>query len=200
MKKLYFLLFTILISALSFGQTILSESMGTPSSTTLINSYTGWDESSPILYSGDGDVRTSLASNGYTGASGSGNVFLTSTAGKYLQIDGIDTSSYLVGDLQLSFGYYTSSIGTQLVLEQSINGTDWTAITFTQNATASWYLVTIADGQIPSSATLSLRFTQPATAQMRLDDIKLVNVSSSCSLSLGTETAICDASTLALDD
>jgi hypothetical protein len=199
MKKLYFLLFTILISAASFGQTFFSENMGTPGSTTAINSYTGWENTSPIVFSGDGDVRTSAASNGYTGASGSGNVFLTSTTGKNLQIDGIDTSAYLVADIQLSFGYLTNSTGTQLVLEQSTNGTDWTAITFAQNPNTSWNLVTIADGQIPSSATLSLRFTQPATAQMRIDDVKLTSVSSSCPLTLSAATASCDATTLALD-
>lgn len=199
MKKLYFLLFTILISAASFGQTFFSENMGTPGSTTAINSYTGWENTSPIVFSGDGDVRTSTASNGYTGASGSGNVFLTSTTGKNLQIDGIDTSAYLVADIQLSFGYLTGSTGTQLVLEQSTNGTDWTAITFAQNPNTSWNLVTIADGQIPSSATLSLRFTQPATAQMRIDDVKLTSVSSSCPLTLSAATASCDATTLALD-
>lgn len=200
MKKLYFLLFTILISVASFGQTFFSENMGTPSSNTLINNYTGWENSTPIAFSGDGDVRTSAASSGYAGVSGGGNVFLTSTTGKYLQISGINSSAYLQADIQLSFGYLTNSTGTQLVLEQSINGTDWTAVTFTQNPNTSWNLVTIADGQIKSSSTLSLRFTQPATAQMRIDDIKLSNVSSTCALSLSSATKACNASTLALDN
>ena len=197
MKKLYILLLTV-VSSVSFGQTFYSENMGTPSGNTLFPAYsTGvapatWQNSAPITYSGTGDVRTSAASSGYNGASGSGNVFLTSTLGKYLQIDGLNTSAYNTADIQLSFGYSTNSAATQLVVEQSTDATNWTPLTFTNNANTSWNLVTIAGGQIPSSATLSLRFTQPATAQMRLDDIKLSNVSASCTLVLGNATAVCD--------
>lgn len=185
---------------LSFGQTFYSENMGSPASTTLITAYTGWQNTSPITYTGTGDVRTSTASSGYTGASGSGNVFLTSTAGRNLIISGLNTSAYAQADIQLSFGYLTNNTGSQLVVETSTDGSTWTPVTFSQNATANtWYLITITGGQIPSSSTLSLRFTQPATAQMRVDDVKLSNVSASCTLSLGTPVAVCDASTLALD-
>lgn len=184
---------------MSFAQTFYSENMGTPSSTTLITAYTGFQNTTPITYSGTGDVRTSTASSGYTGASGGGNVFLTSTAGKFLQIDGLNSSAYNASDIQLSFGYLTNSAATQLVVEFSTDATNWTGVTFTNNANTSWNLVTIPGGQIPSSTTLSLRFTQPATAQMRIDDIKLSNVSASCTLSLGTPTAVCDASTLGTD-
>ena len=200
MKKLYCLLFTLAGLLFAQSQTIYSENMGSPSSNTLITAYSGWQNTTPIVYTGTGDVRTSAASNGYTGASGSGNVFLTSTAGRFLQIDGINTSAYVASDIQLTFGHLTNSIATQLVLEQSTDGgTNWTPITFTQNPNTSWNLVSITDGQIPSSTTLSLRFTQPATAQMRIDDVKLVNVSSSCTLSLGTQIVSCSASTLAQD-
>lgn len=205
MKKLYFLV-SLVVSAVSFAQTFYAENMGTPSGNTLITNYvTGtapatFQNTPAITYSGSGDVRTSAASSGYNGASGSGNVFLTSTAGKYFQIDGLNTSAYASSDIQLSFGYLTGNIATQLVLEKSTDaGTTWAPITFTNNATTGWALVTIAGGQIPSSSTLSLRFTQPATAQMRIDDVKLSNVSASCTLSLGTVTAACDAFTLGTD-
>lgn len=199
MKKIYSLIFTIIFGTLIYGQTFYSENMGTPSATTLITSYSGFQNASPITYSGSGDVRTSSASSVYSGASGSGNVFLTSTAGKNLIIGGLNTSAYAVADIQLSFGYLTNSTSTQLVVETSTDGATWTPITFTQNTTTAWTLVTVAGGQIPSSATLSLRFTQPATAQMRLDDIKLSNVSASCTLVLGTPITACTASTSAID-
>lgn len=199
MKKLYFLL-SCLLTISSFGQTIYSENFGTPASTTLITAYTGWQASTPIAYSGSGDVRTSLASSGYVGASGSGNVFLTNTAGKNLIISGINTSTYTASDIQLSFGYLTSVAATQLVVEKSTDGTTWAPITFTNNANTSWNLVTIPGGQIPASTTLSLRFTQPATAQMRIDDVKLAAVSASCTLVLGTPVIACVASTSALDN
>ena len=199
MKKIYFLL-SCLIAVTSFGQTIYTENFGTPASTTLITAYTGWQASTPIAYSGSGDVRTSSASTGYVGASGSGNVFLTSTIGKNLIISGINTSTFTASDIQLSFGYTTNSTTTQLVVEKSTDGSTWAPITFTNNANTSWNLVTIPGGQIPSSTTLSLRFTQPATAQMRVDDIKLAAVSASCTLVLGTPVIACVASTSALDN
>jgi hypothetical protein len=205
MKKIYFLL-SCLLTISSFGQTIYSENFGTPTGTTLFPAYTTgsapatFQNASPILYTGSGDVRTSSASTGYVGASGSGNVFLTSTIGKNLIISGINTSAFTASDIQLSFGYNTNSIATQLVVEKSTDGTTWAPITFTNNANTSWNLVTIPGGQIPSSTTLSLRFTQPATAQMRVDDVKLAAVSASCTLVLGTPVIACVASTSALDN
>lgn len=199
MRKIYLLIFSLFATS-SFGQTIYSENFGTPTATTLITAYTGWQVGTPITYSGSGDVRTSSASSGYVGASGNGNVFLTSTAGKNLIISGINTSAYTASDIQLSFGYVTNSTATQLVVEKSTDGTTWTPITFTNNTTTNWNLVTIPGGQIPSSSTLSLRFTQPATAQMRVDDIKLAAVSASCTLALGTPVIACAASTSALDN
>ena len=201
MKKLYTLLLTLVVSSLSFGQTIYSENMGTGTGTLAITATT-FQNTSPIAYSGTADTRASLASSGYTGASGERNVFITNTAGKYFQVDNINTSAYLSADIQMSFGYNTTSTSiTQLVIEQSTNaGTTWTPITFTPSATG-WTLVTVSGGQIPSSTTLSLRFSQPATpsGQFRIDDLKLTNVSSSCTLALGTPVVACSASTLALD-
>ena len=202
MKKLYTLLLTLVVSSLSFGQTIYSENMGTGTGTLAITATT-FQNSSPITYSGTADTRASLASSGYSGASGERNVFITNTAGKYFQVDNINTSAYSSADIQMSFGYNTTSTSiTQLVIEQSTDaGTTWTPITFTPSATG-WSLVTISGGQIPSSTALSLRFSQPTTpsGQFRIDDLKLTNVSSSCALSLSAETTACVASTIALDN
>ena len=198
MKKLYFLV-SLVFSSMSFAQTFYTENMGTPTANTAINVHV-FQNSAPIAYSGSGDVRATAVSTGYNGASGAGNVFLTGTAGKYFQIDGLNTSSFPSADIQLAFGYITNSLTTQLVLEKSTDaGATWNPITFANNATTGWNLVTIAGGQIPSSATLSLRFTQPATAQMRIDDIKLSNVSASCTLALGTVSVLCDFFTLGTD-
>ena len=121
MKKLYTLLLTLVVSSLSFGQTIYSENMGTGTGTLAITATT-FQNTSPIAYSGTADTRASLASSGYTGASGERNVFITNTAGKYFQVDNINTSAYLSADIQMSFGYNTTSTSiTQLVIEQSTN-------------------------------------------------------------------------------
>ncbi len=219
MKKLYTLLLTLVVSSLSFGQTIYSENMGTPTGNTPVATYvTGtapatFQNGSPIVYTGTtgaNTMRASTPSTGYTGASGNGNAFLsqTSNAGHVFQIDGINTSVYSSNDLKLSFGMLTTSTSTaQLVIEQSTNGgTNWTPLTYTGPTTANtWTLVTVSGGAIPSSTTLSLRFTQPSTVgtpvstQFRIDDIKVENVSASCTLALGTPVVACSASTLALD-
>lgn len=208
MKKIYFILIG-LISFATFGQTIYSENMGTPSANTTVAAYiTGtapatFQNGSPIAYTGTSGanmMRVSSASSGYTGASGNGNVFFAAAGGQFFQIAGLNTSAYSSADLQLTFGYLTTTITAQMVVEVTTDGTTWTPLTFTNNPTTAWTLVTIGGGQIPASATLQLRFTAPVTGSgMRIDDVKIANVSASCTLALGTPVAVCNASTLALD-
>lgn len=210
MKKIYILLLST-VATFSFAQSILSENMGVPTGTTLIPVYiTGtapatFQNGAPIVYSGTADVRTTTASSTYSGASGGGNVYLTTTAGKYFQIDGINTSAYSTANLQMTFGYLTASFATvQVILEYSTNASattpTWTPIVFTNNTNNTWNLVSIPGGLLPSSTTLSLRFTQPTVAgQIRLDDIKVFNFNPACTLVLGTPTGVCDAVTSAID-
>ncbi|WP_291128451.1 T9SS type A sorting domain-containing protein [Flavobacterium sp. UBA7682] len=207
MRKIYSLLL-LAMTSVSFGQTFYSENMGTTASgNPVITAYTGFQNPSPIVYSGTGDMRTSTPSTGYVGASGSVNVFLSDTtdANEYFQIDGLDTSTYIAANLQLKFAYQanynTTPANAVLIVEYSTNGTTWTSLTYTPNANASWNLITIGGGVIPSSSTLSLRFTQPnlVGAQIRIDDISLSSFDPSCTLVLGIPTTVCDASTLGLD-
>lgn len=209
MKKIYALLFTLLISSISFGQTIFSENMGTPSGTTLIPAYISgtapatFQNGTPIIYSGTADVRATAVSSTYSGFSAGGNVFITNTLGKFFQIDGINTSAYTTTNLSMTFGCNTPSITlAQIVIEQSTNaGTTWTPLTFTTPSAIGWSLITIPTGQIASSATLSLRFSQPTTlpGQFRIDDIKVFNFNPSCTLVLGTPTGLCGAVTSGID-
>ena len=210
MKKLYTLLLLVVVS-MSFGQTIYYENMGIPTGTTPIATYiTGtapatFQNGSPIVYSGTGDVRATVVSTTYAGASGGGNVFITGTAGRNFQIDGLNTSASTSANILLSFGYITANTATQLIVEFSTDATattpTWTAIPYTNNANTSWNLVSVPGGILPSSTTLSLRFTQPAVApaQMRIDDIKLTNFNPACSLVLGAATSVCDAVTYGID-
>ncbi len=210
MKKIYALLFTLTFSCISFGQTIFSENMGTPTATTLIPAYiTGtapatFQNGTPIVYSGTADVRTSTPST-YTGASGGGNVWLAGVAvatpplpNKFFQIDGINSSAYSTANIQLSFGYLTSPITSLLVVEYSTNGTTWTPITFTNNTTTAWTYVTVPGGILPASTTLSLRFTGTTTG-IRVDDVKVFNFNPACTLVLGAPTSLCNAITSGID-
>jgi hypothetical protein len=206
MKKLYSLLL-LSFASFSFAQTFYSENMGTTASgNPLITAYTGFQNTTPITYTGTGDMRTTTVSTGYTGASGSVNVFLSNTTTpEFFQINNLNTSAYTSANIQLKFGYLANySVGAPgnaaLVVEFSTDGSTWNPITYTTNTNATWNLVTVAGGTLPSSATLSLRFTQPnLAAQIRIDDVSLSNFNASCTLGLGTPTTLCDASTLSLD-
>lgn len=197
MKKFY-ALSLILFASMSFGQTFYTENMGSPSSTTLVTANT-FQNASPILYSGNGDVRSSTVSN-YPSASGGGNVWFTTSAPiRFFQVEGINTSTYNSADIQLKFGYLTSNAANHLTVEQSSDGVIWSPITYTQNTNTSWTMVTVTGG-ILSTSNLRLRFTQSLqTVSHRLDDISLTKISASCTLALGTPVAVCNASTLALD-
>ena len=211
MKKIYVLLLAVGCGIVSFGQTIFSESMGTPAGTTLIPAYvTGtapatFQNGAPIVFSGTADVRVTTPST-YVGASGGGNVWLASTASpgpyRFFQIDGINTSAFSTANIQMSFGYLTSPVTSLLVLEYSTNASSttptWTPITFTNNTTISWTFVTVAGGILPSSTSLSLRFTGSTTA-MRVDDVRVFNFNPACTLVLGAPSGVCNAITSAVD-
>jgi hypothetical protein len=164
---------------------VFTETMGTPSGTTLIPAYetaNGFDNDGYTM-SGSADVRTTTPSTGYAGASGLGNVFITNAAGKNFIISGINTSG--LTNLQLSFGINKSSLtgdGSDLLVQVSTNGTAYTNLSFAALPTGSgtagsvWNYRTISTG-IPASSTLSIQFKQNGTAtQYRIDDIKLVSV------------------------
>ncbi|MBX3293622.1 MAG: carboxypeptidase regulatory-like domain-containing protein [Acidobacteria bacterium] len=158
---------------------IFNEDIGSPSGTTAIASYTGWSNPT-FTFSGTGDIRNTSPSSGYTGASGSGNAFLTNSGTSTFQIAGIDTSGYTASSLVLKFGQHKSSTtanGTEMTVEVSSDGTTYTLLTFPPRATgagtANWALIT-ASGSIPSTSNLRIRFTNTSsTTQFRVDDIQL---------------------------
>jgi hypothetical protein len=157
---------------------IFSENMGTPGSTTVTSSYTGFQNYSfgNIVFSGTSDVRTSLPSSSanYSNASGNGNVFITSTLGNSLVISGINTNNY--SSINCSFGIYkstTSGSGSDLLFEYSTDGTNWTSVSYTLptgSGTVTWYLRSISN--LPAATNLRIRFRQTgASTQYRIDDI-----------------------------
>ena len=162
-------------------QTIFfSENAGTPVTTTVISAYTGWQNVSPASFSStsipESDVRNTVNSSGYTGASGGGNIFFTNVAGRDFIISGINTLGY--SGLALSFGHYKNTVSgnNELLVEVSGDGLSYSALSYdrpTGTGTANWILIT-AVGAIPASSNLHIRFTQmSATTQLRIDDIAL---------------------------
>lgn len=152
--------------------TIFSENVGTPSGTTLVSApYTGWQNGAPVSFTStvNTDVRSTGSSSLYTGASGSGNVFLgTATSNfKDFLISGINTTGY--NGITLSFGLIKSGTGSLSVLVSS-DGVTYTALTITESTT--WTLVT-AVGAIPATANLRIKFEKNNGASYRIDDIRL---------------------------
>jgi hypothetical protein len=161
---------------------VFSENMGNSPSTTSILSYTGWQNNGSLSFRGTGDVRNTAASN-YSGASGQANVFLTNGSSRTFEIYGIDTSDFIAGTLDLTFGAVKSTtagnMNSELILEFSTDGTNYSGLTFssqpTGTGTAVWRSVSIADTILPISTSLFLRWTNTSsgTTQYRLDDVLL---------------------------
>jgi hypothetical protein len=171
-------------------ETIFSENMGTPSATTAIGSNT-FQNSGSLTYSGGGaaseaDVRNTSASSTYTGASGSGNIFFSSSAtggDRGFSIESINASNHQL--LKLQFGYRKSSGTAHAPLSVDYwNGSAWVSIATTSeasvlfneaaNATTGWYLSkAISLPEAASRSGLKIRFIKSGSIEIRLDDVKL---------------------------
>lgn len=187
MKKINIFLLTIcitLIPSLVYSQvTIFSENFGTPAATTSVATYTGFQNSGTLTYAGNADVRTTLPSSGYVGASGSGNLFITSTANTNLTISGINTSNYNSLCLTLAILKTTNgSKGAELGVQVSADAVTWTDLTFTMGTGAgssNIYTLYTPTGTIPSTANLRIRFIMKTVVtglQFRIDDVKLTGI------------------------
>ena len=154
--------------------TIFTENMGVPSGTTSIATNTF--QNTGLTFTGTADVRTTVPSTTYAGASGGGDVYMAPTTGNRFEISGIITTGY--SDLALSFGQYKDSTtaNNELVVEVSSDGSAYTSLIYsraTGTGTNTWLLVT-PTGSIPSAANLRIRFRQTSTTtQFRIDDVKL---------------------------
>jgi len=160
---------------------IFRETFGVPTGNTSITNYSVWTTrtgmgANHVTYSGTGnvDVRITAVSPNPP-FSGAGNVFFptnepSSGNQRTFTISGINPENATV--FELSFA--TQGTSTNLIVEYSIDGTDWTGLSFIKS-TASWGLVEICF-EIPEPTTnLRLRFRVPteATGNFRIDDIEL---------------------------
>ncbi|MFA5011874.1 MAG: kelch repeat-containing protein [Ignavibacteria bacterium] len=191
LQALFSLIFIFIFAHQGWGQTtIFTESMGTVSSTTTLATHeanNGFDNDAFTMTKGDAtnpaDIRATSVSSGYTGASGSANVWFTSTNAQYgFAIEGINASSYT--SLKLKFGYRkeSSSALPTLALEYW-NGSSWINVSFTfnesTNAGTGWYLSPTIS--LPVGAQISglkLRWLKSGTVAVRIDDVVLTGTSS----------------------
>lgn len=180
MKNLL-LMFALVVSQILFSQTtIYSENFGTPTVlATSISSFTGWQNSSPITYTGNVEIRNSLPSSN-SGASGGGNVFFTNLTAtnpaRSFVISGINTSTYSEVYLSMNHHKSTTTSSNELLIEVSSDGINYTTLNYTRptgTGTAVWRSI-FPSGVIPITTNLRIRFTQTSTStQFRIDDVMI---------------------------
>lgn len=185
----------------AIGQNVLyEENMGTPTSNTLVQNYTGW-QNTTVLYIGNGtcDVRTSSASTGYGGASGGGNIMINDTV-KWFQISGINTAAATNTTVKLYCGLRKTKTenGSHLLVEFSTDSIVWTSLPMEDTlpigtGTTGWHRVCFPN--LPVHPHLHLRFSSTANVEFRIDDIRITDgdevvletvVTPTCTPSAGT--------------
>ena len=188
------------MESISLAQgTVFSENVGTPTGTTTIALYSAG--TAPATFQNKGtltyglgeqvlgaDCRATSVSSGYTGASGGGNVYFTSTSGIYgFSIESINASAFT--SLQLSYAYRKETATTLATMSVDYwNGSSWVTVAnsaanlFNETTTSAigWYPAKTLS--LPAGAQISglkIRFVKSGTASIRLDDIKLTGSASS---------------------
>ena len=178
---------------------IFTENMSSSAATTAITSHT-FQNSSTFTFTNGGatnsaDVRNTSTSSGYTGASGNGNIFFTSTAGNYgFAIEGIDASTYTNLEVRFAYRKESGSVLPNLTIDYW-NGSSYVNVPFSYNeaanAAAGWYLVNwIALPAGAQISTLSLRWVKAGSQSVRLDDISLRGIINTSPLILVSPNSI----------
>ena len=186
LKTICSLLLLLMFSVDGWAQvTIFTESMGTVSSTTSIAAHetaNGFDNDGFTMTNGGAtnpaDIRATSPSSGYSGASGSANIWFTSTNAQYgFGIEGIDASSYISLSIQFGYRKESSSALPNLAIDYW-NGTSYVNVPFTfneaANASTGWYLSPVVSLPVGAQiSNLKLRLVKSGTIAVRVDDITL---------------------------
>ncbi len=187
----------VTVNPFAYNGTIFSESMGQPAGSTqpLVNNYTGWQNSAPIVFSStsstQADVRKSNPFLANPGVSDSGNVFFSSSGARNFIISGINTLGYSNFLLTFELKRDQGTTADPFEVEVSSDGTNYTPLSFTQPSNTSYKLDT-ATGAIPATANLRIRFSKSgSTSSYRLDDVKLAGSTNSVIISANGPTTIC---------
>ncbi len=157
---------------------LYEENMGVPSSATLVQNYTGWQQTD-VHYCGDGtcDVRTSNASSGYGQASGGGNVMINDSV-KWFQVSGINTLLAVSPRLYMGLRKTTAEDGRALMVQASSDSLVWITLSMVDSlpvgtGTSGWYRVSYVG--LPVCERLHLRFSNLGTSDFRIDDLAIVD-------------------------
>lgn len=176
----YALAFGVLLLSMISGKLkaqaiIYQENFGIPNGNTLVQNYTGWQDTT-VKYVSNGtcDVRKTNASSGYNGASGGGNVMINDTS-KWFQVSGIVSGvPNEVLNLYIGLRKTAGENGSNFKVQCSVDSVTWQTLTMEDTlpsgtGTSGWYRVKYPD--VPCSQNLHLRFSCLANVEYRLDDI-----------------------------
>ncbi len=190
MKKLYSLVALLTISLIARSQgTLPTETVGNPTTTTPVSSYTGWSNQGTPTYVGTAVVSTinpsaPNANTNYTQPSGKGNILFNNTPGTYFQLSNFPSVSYQA--ININFGMYLDSINVnanpyELLIQASIDsGINWRTLQYNRNY-GQWTGINtglnIPDSTTPffyvaDASKLLIRFIQTSSVNsFRMDDI-----------------------------
>ncbi len=194
----------VTVNSFGYSGTIYSESMGTPTGTTSLSSWAGWQNTAPVTYTSTSpsptDVRITNASTGYPGVSGSGNIFFTTSGVRNFIISGINTLGY--SGITFTFGLRRDA-GTAavdpFVVEYSTDGNTFAPLTITQPPTTGAWVLISPVGAIPATANLRLKFSKStSTGSFRLDDVKLTGATTTVDVAASGTTNLCPGSSVRL--
>jgi hypothetical protein len=187
---------TITVNTFSGNSQVFAERIGSVTATTLIPAHEGANgfDNDGYTMSGTADVRNTLPSVGYGGASGGANVFFTG-AGRTFEISGINTSAF--STMGMAFGIFkstTASNGSDFLIQASTDGITYNTIFHsllpTGTGTAVWSTMTAIG--FPSAANLRIRFTNLGPTQYRLDDIILGGLTNTATITNVGNTSFCN--------
>ncbi|MFO7848270.1 MAG: T9SS type A sorting domain-containing protein, partial [Balneolaceae bacterium] len=151
---------------------IFTETFGSVSATTDISDHTF--DNSEFTFEGNGDIRESIPSEGYSEASGDAQIFMN-LGYKYLTISGINTEGY--EQISLQYGIYANSSDPILIEYSEDEGGSWQSLSEVPEQTANnWTLLHMDDTGLPPAEQLAIRFSKDGGQQYRLDDIRLEGV------------------------
>jgi hypothetical protein len=172
------LLCTFYLTSISQQNNYPMETVGSPTTSTTVSSYTGWANNGLLSFAGTSEVQNVNSSNNLS-ASGAGNVFFNNVVGTNLEISGFSpTTAPQSLDITFSmFGYNPSNLN-ELVLEYTTDGINYTPLPykrlFRNYLPATPWDVMVSD-PVPGNlnfSNLKIRFRQTSNVQtFRIDDI-----------------------------
>jgi|GEM_PF-7039513 len=168
------------------AQTPIMETVGIPTSSVPVNSYTGWSNTNTniVSYSGSAEVQNQQPCTIPVSSAG-GNILLTNTVGTFFSVTYTITVPPLASvGIDFAMRNYDASSPNEMVLMMSTtNGMTWVNLAYQPFAgniflNGDWnYMTSGSVIGFPNSstpATITFRFQQASSAkQFRLDDINL---------------------------